>query len=77
LIPTLSWASIHEIKQGRQTNHLKVVAVGDEIQLSVNDVLVGLVREGTLRSGAFGLMVQTFDDPGVHVAFDNLVITEP
>jgi hypothetical protein len=73
----LSWASIREINQGKETNHLKVVAMGDQFDLYVNDVFVGRVREGTLGSGPFGFIVQTFDDAGVDVAFDNLVITEP
>lgn len=73
----LTWAPAREVKQGKQTNHIKVIAVGDEFRLFVNDVLVGLVREGTLNSGPFGFIAETFDDAGVEVAFDNLVITEP
>ena len=75
--PLLSWSSIREIKQGKKTNHLKVIAIGEQFELYVNDVLVGLVREGTLQSGPFGFIVETFDDVGVRVAFDNLIITEP
>jgi hypothetical protein len=73
----LSWSAIREIKQGKNTNHLKIIAVGDQFELFVNDVMVGLVREGTLRSGSFGFIVQTFDKAEVQVAFDNLVVTEP
>ena len=74
----LSWTWIREINLGMKTNHLKVVGIGDQFELYVNDVLVGLVRESTFRSGSFGFIVETFDDDdGVQVAFDNLVITEP
>jgi hypothetical protein len=73
----LSWTSIREIKQGKQTNHLKAIVFGEQFELYVNDVLVGLVREGTLKSGSFGFIVETFDDANVQVAFDNLVITSP
>jgi len=73
----LSWSAIREINQGKKTNHLKVIATGDQFELYVNDVLVGLVREGTLKSGPFGFIVETFDEAGVRIAFDNLVVTEP
>jgi hypothetical protein len=76
--PLLSWSAIREINQGKKTNHLKVVAIGDQFELYVNDKTVGLVREGTTKSGPFGFIVETFEDPGeVQVAFDNLQITEP
>lgn len=76
--PILFWSTIREIRQGRNTNHLRIVAVGDQFELYVNDVLVGLVRDGFLRSGEVGFIVKTFETPGdVRVIFDNLVITEP
>lgn len=75
--PLLAWSPIREIKQGEQINHLKVVAVGDQFELYVNNALVGLVRENTLKSGPFGFIVETFDDPEVEVVFDNLIVTEP
>jgi len=77
LFPLLSWSSIREIRQGKKLNHLKVVAFGDQIELYVNDVLVGLIREGTFTSGSFGFFVQAFDEKGVHITFDNLIISEP
>lgn len=73
----LAWSSIREIGLGKKTNHLRVRAMGDQIELYVNGAHVGLVREGTLRSGPLGFIVQTYDEAGVHVAFDNFVITEP
>jgi hypothetical protein len=75
--PLLTWTSIREIKQGNRTNHLKVVAMGDQFDLYVNDVLVGRVREGSINSGPFGFVVETLDGTGAEVAYDNLVITEP
>lgn len=76
--PILNWTIIREIKQGRTTNHLRIVAMGDQFELYVNDVLVGLVRDGTIRSGSIGFITKTFESPGqVDVSFDNLVITEP
>lgn len=73
----LAWSSIREIGLGKKTNHLRVHAMGDQIELYVNGAHVGLIREGTLRSGPLGFIVQTYDETGVRVAFDNLVITEP
>jgi len=79
--PVLSWSNIKEVSRGKTTNHLKIVAVGDQIELNVNNVLVGLVRDVPFRSGPFGFIVMTFGDPSgapdIHVAFDNLIITEP
>jgi len=73
----LSWSPLREIKQGKKTNHLKVVAIGDQFELYVNDVLVGLTRENTLKSGPFGFFVQAFEEGGVHVVFDNVMVKEP
>jgi hypothetical protein len=73
----LAWSSIREIGLGKKTNHLRVRTMGDQIELYVNGAHVGLIREGTLRSGPVGFIVQTFEETGARVAFDNLVITEP
>ena len=63
--------------RAKKTNHLKVIAFGDQFELFVNGVLVGLVRDNTFKSGPFGFFVQSFEEKGVHVAFDNIIVTEP
>jgi hypothetical protein len=49
----------------------------DQIELYVNGALVGLIHDDTLRSGPFGFFVQAFEEEGVHIAFDNLIVREP
>ena len=71
------WTRISEIKQGTETNRLKVVAVGNRIELYVNDELVGHVRDNELTNGRLGLAAGSFSQGNVHIVFDNVRVTEP
>lgn len=73
----LNWAAIPDVKKGNSTNHLKVSAIGDEITVYVNDVMVGFVRSNILKSGYVGLSAGAFDVANVKISFDNLKITKP
>ena len=73
----LGWAPLKDVEQGRRTNHLRVIAVEDQLELYVNGSFVGLLHQSSLRSGTFGFIVETYDEKDSVVAFDNLKITEP
>ncbi len=73
----IEWNTSPEITLGKETNHLKVVVVGDKIEYFVNDELVGEAFDATLVSGDVGFFVSSFDEGGVHVSFDNLKVSEP
>lgn len=73
----LPWTQVPDIKQGKQTNHLKVIAIGDRIELYVNGALVGVTRNNQIASGQIGLVAVSFDQANVQIAFDNIKVTEP
>jgi len=53
-------------------NRLSVLTEGSQFTLLVNDVALAQVEDDTFATGPVGLMVGTFDEVGVDVAFDNL-----
>lgn len=65
------------INKGQQTNRLKVVAVGGNIEYYVNDQLLGEAQDDRLTSGTVGFFVGSIDEGGVSVSFDNLKISHP
>ncbi|MCH7662389.1 MAG: hypothetical protein IH859_00775 [Chloroflexi bacterium] len=71
------WALIPEIAlvEGRQ--HLRVVAVGDRMDVYLNGVLLAVVRDNQLREGWVGFVVATAGVGGVRVTFDNLIVARP
>jgi hypothetical protein len=70
------WTESPAIHQGATTNHLRVVAQGNQFTFSVNDQIVKTFTDDDFRQGDIGLSVGTFfDHAGVHVAFDNLIVT--
>ncbi len=73
----VDWNTSSAIKTGYQTNHLKVVAIGDTIEFYVNDQLLGEASNSALNSGSFGFFISSFDEGDVHVKFDNLTVSRP
>ena len=65
------------VLRGAATNRLKVVTAGTKMSFYVNDVLIREVTDDRLpASGTLGLIAESFDEPGVEVAFDNLKAEE-
>jgi hypothetical protein len=56
------------------TNVLRVRAEGGNLIFFVNDQEVGRVTDNTLDAGDIGLVVETFGEGGVLVAFDNFTV---
>ncbi len=70
------WTESPAIHQGATTNHLRVIAQGNQFSFSVNDQTVKTFTDDDFRQGDIGLSAGTFfDHAGVHVAFDNLTVT--
>lgn len=72
------WTESEAIKQGlATTNRLKVQAQGSILSFYVNDQLLQQVNDASYASGNIALDAGTFGHPGLHVAFDNLVVRKP
>jgi len=65
------------VKQGNATNHLQVIAKGSQFTFNVNGEAVKTFSDGDFSSGNIGLTAGTlFENAGVHIAFDNLKVSE-
>ena len=71
------WTESAAIKQGVQTNQIKVVAIGTNIKFYVNGEMLGEVENSSLSKGTVGFFAGALDEGNVQVSFDNLVISEP
>lgn len=65
------------ILEGNQNNHLRAVCDGNQLTLYVNGIKVAETEDQSFLEGDVGLIVGTFDQPGVDVVFDNLIVTVP
>lgn len=76
LIP--EWEESDAINAGlNQTNHLAVRVAGGTFSVYANDRLLTEVADGHYPSGTVALSAGTFGQPGLRVAFDNLVFRKP
>ena len=65
------------VKQGAATNHLQVIAKGNQFTFNVNDQLVKIFSDSDFANGNVGVTAGTlFDNADVHIAFDNLRVSE-
>lgn len=74
LTTLIDWTESSAIKGAGETNAMRVETVGDKIRLYDNDELLDEVSDATLTSGRAAIAVNTFDDTGVTVRFDNLLV---
>ncbi|MGD8624710.1 MAG: hypothetical protein PVJ34_09245, partial [Anaerolineae bacterium] len=71
----VTWEASDAIQQGLDaTNHIKVVCVGDSYAFYANGEHLTTFADGALTGGSIGLAAGTFDEAGVVVHFDNLVV---
>ena len=73
----VDWTESSAINKGQQTNHIKVVAVGNNIEYYVNDQLLGQAQDTRLTKGTVGFFAGSTEVSGVQVSFDNLKISNP
>ena len=65
------------VKQGPATNHLQVIAKGNQFTFNVNDQLVKTFSDSDFANGNVGVTAGAlFDNADVHIAFDNLRVSE-
>ena len=65
------------IHTGLAVNHLRADCVGTMLTFYVNGVLVAQAQDADLAEGDVGLLVGTFNEPGVDVIFDNYLVSQP
>lgn len=58
-------------------NHLSAICQGTHFSLSVNGSLVGEFEDDELPRGDIGLIAGTFEEGGVRIHFDNVVVRQP
>ena len=62
---------------GNAANHIQATCQGSRLALSVNGEFIAEAYDPTFASGDIGLIVGSFDQPGVDVWFDNLSVKNP
>ena len=73
----IHWKRSSAIKTGANTNHIKVIAIANKIELYVNDQLLETIQDDRVSSGTIGFIVSTSDEGGSHIKFDNVIVTTP
>ena len=68
--PLIEQVASDAIEPGGE-NRLGVLAQGASLTLIINDVVVDSVRDNTLTGGGVGLFIETPEQEGAQVAFDN------
>lgn len=62
---------------GNATNRIRFECVGSTLLLIVNDAPVDFREDGSFEIGDVGLIAGTYDQPGVHIAFDDFSVSQP
>ena len=62
---------------GNATNRIRFECVGPTLLLIVNDAPVDIREDGSFEIGDVGLIAGTYDQPGVHIAFDDFTVSQP
>ena len=65
------------IYPGGAANHIQAICQGTRLALAVNGEFIAETYDSTFSSGDIGLIVGSFEQPGVDVLFDNLSIKNP
>lgn len=59
------------------TNTLTATCAGSRMALAINGTPVGEFSDDELTRGDIGLIAGTFDEGGVHIHFDNVIVRSP
>lgn len=65
------------IHTGLSANHIQVICDGPRLALIVNGEFIAEAYDSTFVDGDIGLIVGSFDIPGIDIWFDNLMVTIP
>jgi hypothetical protein len=74
-VDIISYTASPTVKTGTATNHIKVVAQGDQIAFYVNDQWLNTVTDDTLSGGTVGLFLNN-KDANAKAAFEHLKISK-
>lgn len=66
-----------EINQGEALNKIVADCSGTNLSLIVNDAVLFEVEDTAFEKGDVGLMASSYDQPGVDILFDNLMVLQP
>jgi hypothetical protein len=62
---------------GTAVNRIHFECVGTSLALAVNDEPVDAQEDKSFESGDVGLIAGTFQEPGVHIVFDDFIVRQP
>ena len=65
------------ILPGVADNTVRAVCQADQLILIVNEMPLIQVQDDTLAQGDVGLILGTFDEPGVNILFDDFIVISP
>jgi hypothetical protein len=71
-IDIVEWTSSSAINQGQEGNSLAVVCEGDNISVYANRRQLTTINDDSFAEGYIGVVVGSFGEPDVHVAFDRI-----
>ena len=71
------WTEIDMIYPGDAVNHLRVRCIGDTLTFFANGIALAEVHDSAIPDGYVGLVIGTFETPGVEILFDNFSAVEP
>jgi hypothetical protein len=72
LFDIIPWQESAIINQGNSRNTLRVETVGANFTFYINDELIDAAIDSDFSQGDIGLLAGTYQETGVHIAFDNL-----
>ncbi len=75
--PLVDWTESPAIKQGQESNRLKVECQGASMVFYVNDAELARIEDDRYSEGDVGLIAGTFYTPGTRVLFDDFQIELP
>jgi len=62
---------------GNSPNRIRFECIGSSLMLVVNDAPVDQREDSSFEIGDVGLIAGTYDQPGVHIAFDDFKVIQP
>lgn len=65
------------IIQGEAINDLSASCIGEQLSFAVNGTELFVVEDGNFKIGDVGLFVSSYDEAGVDIFFDNLIVYQP
>jgi hypothetical protein len=70
----VKWTKSDAVKQGNSTNTIKLISLGENLALYANGEKLSDFVDSSPKSGDIGFWVETFQEGGVGIAFDDLKV---